>query len=82
MTKPQQPELRRSGRGSTDEDSATTKAQVDRRAPVDEPGPTGRIPEDNRPGHHPEHEQDQPDPARIAERFGIVDEPGEGGEER
>ena len=29
------------------------------------------VPEDNRPGHHPEHEQDRPDPDAFAARFGV-----------
>lgn len=58
MTNPQQPELRRAGRGATDEASAKSKADMS--APVD--GSTGAVPPENRPGHHPEHEQDKPDP--------------------
>lgn len=27
------------------------------------------VPDDNRPGHHPDHEQDQPDPDAFVERF-------------
>jgi hypothetical protein len=45
-----------------------------------EPGRSGRpAPEDNRPGHHPEHEQDQPDLDEFAEALGIEpesDDPG------
>jgi hypothetical protein len=54
---PQQPELRRNGKGATDPGSA--KARVS-----DTPGASGApgpVPEDNQPGHHPEHEQDKPD---------------------
>lgn len=32
------------------------------------------VPEEQRPGHHPEHEQDKPDLDAFAERFGIVPE--------
>jgi hypothetical protein len=59
MTSPQQPELRRSGLGSTDQDAAELRA-------TDHPNPDagaeglGPIPEANRPGHHPEQEQDKP----------------------
>lgn len=56
MTNPQQPELGRSGRGATSEGSA--KARVS--SPLPTTGAMGPIPEDNLPGHHPEHEQDKP----------------------
>ena len=58
MTKPQQPELRRSGLGATDQDSA--KANIDGNVHSETGG--GRVPPENQPGHHPEHEQDQPAP--------------------
>lgn len=32
-------------------------------------GPTGPVPEENKIGHHPEHEQDKPDLDDFAERF-------------
>jgi hypothetical protein len=56
MTKPQQPELARSGRGETDPAAAKTR----RGGPTDATPPTGPIPEDNLPGHHPSEEQDKP----------------------
>ena len=55
--KPQQPELRRSGRGATDDDSAKIKAEAAESG--DEP--QGWVPPDNRPGHRPEKDQDKPD---------------------
>ena len=56
MTKPQQPELRRSERGATDDDSAKSRA-----GKVSGKGAgLGPVPEENQPGHHPEHEQDKP----------------------
>jgi hypothetical protein len=58
MTKPQQPELRRSGLGSTDQDSAKIRAGDK----VEESGELGPVPEENRPGHRPEREQDKPGP--------------------
>ena len=58
MTKPQQPELRRSGLGSTDQDSAKIRAEDE----LDASGPSGAVPPDNQPGHHPEVEQDKPQP--------------------
>lgn len=56
--KPQQPELRRSGLGSTDHDAAELRAGDD----LPEGGEIGPVPEANTPGHHPETEQDKPDP--------------------
>lgn len=59
MAKPQQPELARSGRGAVDPHAV--KEQLT--APTTgggETDPGGPIPEDNLPGHHPEHDQDKP----------------------
>lgn len=56
MTNPQQPELGRSGKGATTEGSAKSKVSDRPRSS----GPTGPVPEDNLPGHHPEVEQDKP----------------------
>ncbi len=57
MSKPQQPELHRSGRGATDPHSAKAKIS----APGSEEGDAGPVPEDNQPGHRPAHEQDKPE---------------------
>jgi hypothetical protein len=57
MSNPQQPEIRRSERGEIVQDA--TKSRTG--GPTDAKGNTGPVPEDNQPGHHPEHEQDQPD---------------------
>ncbi|MDQ4149332.1 MAG: hypothetical protein M3164_04985 [Actinomycetota bacterium] len=57
MSRPQQPELARSGKGSTDQDSAKIKAESEVRADQQS---FGKVPEDNQPGHHPEKEQDKP----------------------
>lgn len=46
-----------------------------------ESGPTGPVPEDNQPGHHPEREQDRPDLDAFARRLSIIPdvaEPGDG----
>lgn len=59
MVKPQQPELRRSGLGDTDQEA---KEALAREAETPESGGrAGRVPEENRPGHRPEHDQDKPD---------------------
>ena len=59
MAKPQQPELHRSGLSSTDPASAKAAAEVG--GAGSESAPAGPVPEDNVPGHHPEHEQDKPE---------------------
>ena len=58
MSQPQQPELRRSGRGRTSQEDEHAKQEA-RRVPkdTDRPGP---VPEENQPGHHPDEEQDKP----------------------
>jgi hypothetical protein len=58
MSKPQQPELHRSGKGATD--PASAKANVEVAGDVGAGGASGPVPEDNQPGHHPEQEQDKP----------------------
>jgi hypothetical protein len=59
MSKPQQPELHRSGRGATDPASAKANPEVG--TEVGSEGAVGPVPEENLPGHHPEKEQDKPD---------------------
>jgi pimeloyl-ACP methyl ester carboxylesterase len=58
MVNPQQPELRRSGYGATDAGSA--KRRTGPKAPANGGG-AAPVPEDNLPGHHPDHEQDKPE---------------------
>lgn len=60
MTNPQQPELARSRKGATSDDSAKSQTSRVKAGGTSEPGPMGPIPEDNQPGHHPEVEQDKP----------------------
>jgi hypothetical protein len=59
MVKPQQPELRRSDRGATSDDATKERLSAPS-APGVDGARGGPIPEDNLPGHHPEHEQDKP----------------------
>lgn len=76
MAKPQQPEVRRSGKvPALDPDATETKRTADRRH--DATDPDGPIPEDQRPGHHPDHDQDKPDMDAFAERLGVVSEDDE-----
>src|SRR4051794_15046285 len=59
MVKPQQPELHRSGHGASDPSSTKTKVDVTGGGGGDGAAP-GPVPDDNLPGHHPDHEQDKP----------------------
>ena len=65
MPKPQQPELRRSEYGATSDDSAKSNADVE---DLSAGGGAGPVPEENQPGHHPEHDQDKPDPQAFVDR--------------
>src|SRR5438045_1913745 len=58
MANPQQPELARSRRGAVDADAVKEQLTAPQR--TDARGEIGTVPEANRPGHHPEHEQDKP----------------------
>lgn len=71
MAKPQQPELRRSGFVPALDPDAT-ESRLDAHDRPDSSGPSGPIPEDQRPGHHPDQEQDKPDMDKFAERLGVV----------
>jgi hypothetical protein len=64
MPNPQQPELRRSGRGATTDDSA--EIAPDNESSGRSSGlPERTVPDENRPGHHPEVEQDHPAADRL-----------------
>src|SRR3712207_7059338 len=60
MPKPQQPELRRSDKGSTSDDGTELRAREEQSGLPESGG--GRIPEANRPGHRPPRDQDKPGP--------------------
>lgn len=70
MDRPQQPELYRSGRTVLEPDSVESDLAAHRRP--DRRGREGRVPPDNRPGHHPQHEQDQPDLHDVADQLGTA----------
>ena len=58
MTKPQQPELRRSGKGATDQDSAQLKPDLDSSGRnADGGGGLGPVPPGNRAGWQDRGEQ-------------------------
>jgi hypothetical protein len=68
MAKPQSPELRRSGRTpDLDPDNVGTRLGAAGR-PSTTSGGGGPVPPENRPGHHPDHDQDRPDPTEFARR--------------
>ena len=68
MGKPQQPELGRSGHTPVIE-GQHAKEVIQGQGQPGEEGATGPVPEANRPGHHPESEQDRPDPERFRSRL-------------
>ena len=59
MSKPQQPELDRSGRTPVDQDHVEEMAR-DADHPADDK-PRGRVPPGNRPGNRPDKVQDKPE---------------------
>jgi hypothetical protein len=68
MGKPQQPELGRSGHTPAVQGQHAKEVVQGQDRPRDE-GPTGPVPEANQPGHHPDEEQDKPDPERFRARL-------------
>jgi hypothetical protein len=68
MGKPQQPELGRSGHTPVTE-GQHAKEVIQGEGQPEEEGATGPVPEANRPGYHPETEQDKPDPERFRSRL-------------
>ena len=58
MGDPQQPEIRRSGRGDVTQEGRRTTRETD--DPGSSDGRSGPVPPQNRPGHHPDDEQDRP----------------------
>lgn len=58
MGKPQQPELERSGRGEIDPQGRRVTREAEKSGP--DRGKAGKVPPENRPGHHPDVEQDKP----------------------
>jgi hypothetical protein len=58
MSEPQQRELTRSNRGEVNPGAA----KIRNGGPTDESPDPRPVPPENRPGHHPEHDQDKPQP--------------------
>lgn len=56
MSNPQQPEIRRSGRGEVVQDAVKTRHG----GTTEDSGDPGPVPEANEPGHRPEVDQDKP----------------------
>jgi hypothetical protein len=72
MSNPQQPELARS-RKTPAQDPDSVAGVLEGQAQPATGGPSGPIPADNQPGHHPAREQDKPDLDAFAERLGVVE---------
>ncbi len=62
MTKPQQPEIARSGKGEVTQEGRRQAREADKEQK--EGGKAGKVPPQNQPGRKPEHEHDTPPPAR------------------
>lgn len=80
MGRPQQPELNRSGTTALTPDSFASEREAD--PPHREDEPRGPVPPENRPGHHPEEEQDKPDPGAFAAKAAGEGRPAEEGRSR
>ena len=65
MPNPQQPELRRSGRGATSDDSSKINPDNHDVGGRSSGLPERTVPAENQPGHHPEVEQDHPTADRL-----------------
>lgn len=76
MSNPQQPEPARSPKTPAQDSDAVAAAIEGQRQPTTE-GPSGPIPADNQPGHHPAQEQDKPDLNAFAAKLGVVEAPKE-----
>jgi hypothetical protein len=62
---PQQPEIERHGLGEVDQEGRAISREDERERRSS--GRTGPVPPENRPGHHPEHEQDKPEGPPLEE---------------
>jgi hypothetical protein len=78
MSNPQQPELARSRKTPAQDQDAVAGVIEGQRQPTTE-GPSGPMPADNQPGHHPAEEQDKPDLNAFAAKLGVVEAPAEEG---
>ena len=72
MSNPQQPELARSRKTPAQDQDAVASVVEGQRQPASG-GPSGPIPEENQPGHHPAKEQDKPDLDAFAEKLGVAE---------
>lgn len=84
MARPQSPELHRSG-NTPGLDPDNIASRLEARPHPGKSGETGPVPEENQPGHHPERDQDKPDPEAFVERFRhppTIESEGEGEEAR
>lgn len=73
MAKPQQPELRRSERIPAIDPDASEAVLSAQSTPATT-DPAAPVPEEQRPGHDPAHDEDKPVMDAMAERLGVVPE--------
>jgi hypothetical protein len=74
MSNPQQPELARSRKTPAQDQDAVASVVEGQRVPAAD-GPSGPVPAENQPGHHPAQEQDKPDLDAFAQKIGVVEGP-------
>lgn len=77
--RPQQQELARSQHTPLDP-SERARQSEQAGSPAEEDSPDA-VPEENEPGHRPEHEQDKPDPERFRQRLAGEEGDDEDGEQ-
>jgi hypothetical protein len=78
MSNPQQPELARNRKTPGLAPDAAS-AVIEGQGVPDSGGPSGPVPAENQPGHHPSTEQDKPDLDAFAAKLGVVEAPQEDG---
>jgi hypothetical protein len=79
VAKPQQPELHRGGLTPADPGSVKARREVPTERATDEVG-RGPVPEANRPGHHPDVEQDKPVERFVRRAAEVAREPVSAGD--
>lgn len=77
--RPQQEELARSERGKTRPQSWAERSEGEK--DPDREGGGGPVPEENRPGHHPDREQDKPEDPTLPADEADPSTPGPGDSE-
>jgi hypothetical protein len=76
MSNPQQPELARNRKTPGLAPDAAS-AVIEGQGVPESGGPSGPVPAENQPGHHPSKEQDKPDLDAFAAKLGVAEAPQE-----